>query len=305
MAPVPQPILFDRQKRLVGLLHALGGRVGMLDFQKLLLLYCAEQSDAPSYQFVPYKFGGFSFTCYADRRKLIERGLLADDERHWELTAAGRQQAERLRKDVDVLNGFAFRHRDVRGDALVAQTYRHLPYYAIRSEIADRVLRGDDDALRRIEGARPTRGRPGISTIGYEGRTLEAYLNVLLRAGVTLLCDVRRNPISRKYGFSKGTLSRSCEGVGIQYVHIPELGIASDKRQGLTSPTDFDALFDEYVQTALPTQVASLHRIREWVERGEAVALTCFEASADQCHRRRVSDALSAQFGQEFTARHL
>jgi hypothetical protein len=50
---------------------------------------------------------------------------------------------------------------------------------------------------------------PALFTIGYQGRTLEDSLNVLLTASVTLLCDVRRNPVSRKPGFSKGVLSAS------------------------------------------------------------------------------------------------
>lgn len=49
------PKLLDRQKRLLGLVHALGGVVGNLDFQKLLFPYCNEE-DPPSYDFVPYKF---------------------------------------------------------------------------------------------------------------------------------------------------------------------------------------------------------------------------------------------------------
>ena len=63
------PMLFSRQRQLLQLLDALGGTSGMLDFQKLLFLYCQEPStgEAP-YDFVPYKFGAFSFTSYADRR---------------------------------------------------------------------------------------------------------------------------------------------------------------------------------------------------------------------------------------------
>ena len=49
------------------------------------------------------------------------------------------------------------------------------------------------------------------------GKCLETYLNQLLRAGVTLLCDVRRNPLSRKYGFSKSTLSHAC---AVSYTHL-------------------------------------------------------------------------------------
>jgi hypothetical protein len=75
-------MLFDRQKRLLALLDAHNGEVGNLDFQKLLFLYCQEVEENP-YEFVPYKYGGFSFTSYADKRRLIEQGLLADEERIW------------------------------------------------------------------------------------------------------------------------------------------------------------------------------------------------------------------------------
>ena len=50
---------------------------------------------------------------------------------------------------------FARRYRRLRGDALIAETYRKYPYYAIRSDIAERVLKNDEAALSRIESARP------------------------------------------------------------------------------------------------------------------------------------------------------
>src|SRR5450755_4447512 len=122
-------MLFDRQKRLLALLDAHNGEVGNLDFQKLLFLYCQEVEENP-YEFVPYRFGGFSFTSYADKRRLIEQGLLADEERCWRLSPEGRKLARiapgaRLRMDH-----FARTHASVRGDALVADSYRRHPYYA-------------------------------------------------------------------------------------------------------------------------------------------------------------------------------
>ena len=230
------PMLFSRQRQLLQLLDALGGTSGMLDFQKLLFLYCQEAStgEAP-YDFVPYKFGAFSFTSYADRRKLIERGLL-EDEDGWQITAEGRKIIGRT-MDMQ-LAAFAKRHRGLHGDALVADTYRRFPFFATRSEIAERILEGDDAALARIKAVRAKATGPALSTIGYEGHTLESYLTILLRSGVTILCDVRRNPISRKYGFSKNTLARGCEGVGIRYEHLPELGIASEQRQSLDTQAD-------------------------------------------------------------------
>jgi hypothetical protein len=88
-------MLFERQKCLLALVDSLGGGVRALDFQKLLLLYCREVETTPSYDFVPYRFGGFSFTSYADKRRLVEQGLLADQEHFWKLTPAGQRVAPR------------------------------------------------------------------------------------------------------------------------------------------------------------------------------------------------------------------
>jgi len=297
------PVLFERQRRLLTLLEALDGRAGNLDFQKLLFLYCQEPDAAGAYEFVPYKFGAFSFTSYADRRKLVERGLLADDEHHWQLTARGKRIVAGT-QDL-LLSAFVRRYRGLRGEALVAETYRRFPYFATRSEIAERVLRGDDTALRKIETARAAPKTAGIATIGYEGRTLEGYLNELLRAGVTLLCDVRRNPISRKYGFSKGTLAKGCEGVGIRYEHLPELGIASEQRRSLETQADYDALFGEYERASLPKQGESLAKIRGWIRSQHHVALTCYERLPAQCHRHCVAEALERQIGNGLAAKHL
>ncbi len=305
MTHQPGPMLFARQRRLLALLEALGGAAGNLDFQKLLFLYCQEAGPSAGYEFVPYRFGAFSFTSYADRRRLVQRGLIEADEQAWRLTSAGRQAVEGHRELVITLQDFARKCQGQRGNALVAETYRRFPYYGTRSEIADEVLRDDPAALRRIESARPARGTPGIATIGYEGRSLEGYLNELLAAGVTLLCDVRRNPLSRKYGFSKGTLSKGCEGIGITYEHLPELGIASEQRRNLETQADYDRLFREYERETLPNQLPALQRIRDWVSQEKRVALTCYERLPAQCHRHCVAESLEEQFGTAFAATHL
>lgn len=292
--------MLNRQRHLLSLLHALGGRVGNLDFQKLLFLYCQEEAPAP-YEFVPYKFGAFSFTSYADRRKLVERRLLADEENVWVLTDLGRRSLG-TRTSAAVAT-FAAAHGRLKGDALVADTYRRFPYYATRSEIARKVLKGDANALQRIADARPSR-IAGLSTIGYEGLSLEGYLNRLLQAGVTLLCDVRRNPLSRKYGFSKRTLARGCEGVGIRYEHLPELGIDSVERQDLKTQADYDALFDRYERDMLPRQRPAVAAIVTWIQSGESVTLTCYEHLPIQCHRHCVAEAVE-QAMQTVAAQHL
>ncbi len=298
-------ILFDRQRLLLALIEALGGSVQSTDFQKLLLLYTKECESEPSYDFVPYQFGGFSFSSYADKRRLIDRGLLDDDENRWTLSDTGRIAAKREHTIGARAAPFIARYSKLRGDSLIAEVYRRHPYYATRSRIAERVLPAAKDR-RPIADARPVSRGPGLVTIGYEGRSLEAYLNLLLQDSVTLLCDVRRNPLSRKYGFAKSTLSKACANVGIRYEHMPELGIASAERKELVTQADYDALFAIYERDSLPRQNEALAKIRRWIDHeDQRVALTCYEAAPCQCHRHCVAEALASLGGQTLIPQHL
>ncbi len=40
-----------------------------------------------------------------------------------------------------------------------------------------------------------------LFTIGYEGRGIEAFIDILIWNDSRILCDVRKNPISRKLVF--------------------------------------------------------------------------------------------------------
>lgn len=296
--------LFTRQRLLLTILDSLGGPVSNLDFQKLLFLFTKECEREPSYEFVPYKFGGFSFTSYADKRRMMEEGLLARDDQQWQLTETGRKAARTNAAQPLVVAGFCRLHHSLRGNALIAEQYRRFPYYATRSEILNSVL-PDAESRRRVADSRPPRSKPGLLTIGYEGRSLEGYLNLLIQHSATLLCDVRRNPLSRKYGFSKSTLGKACEGVGIRYEHLPQLGIDSQERRDLKTQADYDALFASYENHDLPKQSGALGKITAWVDAGERVALTCYEALPHQCHRHCVAEAVEGMKREAVEVRHL
>lgn len=276
-----------------------------IDFQKLLFLWCQEPDVQAHYDFIPYRFGALSFTSDADRRKLVERGYLADDHKNWALEESGRSAILRDTELRGQARAFSARCPKLRGDALVALSYRRYPWFATRSEITDRILAGDEATRARIDRVRSKAGEPGVVTVGYEGRSFESYLTLLLKSGVTVLCDVRRNPISRRYGFSKSALARGCENIGVRYEHIPELGIPSSERQGLDTQADYDALFELYERTSLPLQGPSLALIQSLVEGGNRVALTCFEELPEQCHRHCVAEALERAHGPAYSALHL
>ena len=156
-----------------------------------------------------------------------------------------------------------------------------------------------------VETQKRTYSQPQLLSIGYEGITLETYINKLIINDVHVLCDVRKNAFSQKYGFSKSQLQKACEGVGIRYVHIPELGIESDKRLELHSQTDYDTLFQDYEKTTLKNNHIALLKVRDLIVKDKRVALTCFEKNPLQCHRTRVANALMQLPGINYTFKAL
>lgn len=293
------PPLYNRQKTLLALIQGFGGHIAKVDMQKYLFLFSNEFEQKPSYEFVPYRFGCFSFQSYVDVRKLTEFGLLVNTDA---LRLASKPMGldEALKKRVQ---DFVNKYGHLKGDALIRHVYREYPYYATRSEIADRLM--DDDGKRAIELARPKAQEPAFFTIGYEGNSFENYLNRLLKNDVRLLCDVRKNPLSRKYGFSKRTLSETVEKLGIHYTHLPELGIMSDKRQALLTAEDYAELFDDYAKTTLQQETEALQKLVNLVAKHDRVAITCFEAEHCMCHRSKIAEALSTRADWQFTIKHI
>ena len=123
--------------------------------------------------------------------------------------------------------------------------------------------------------------------------------------GVKTLCDVRKNAYSQKYGFSKAQLQPACDGVGIKYVHIPELGIESSQRQELNTQADYDILFDNYRKTVLARNDNQLDRIVDMIKTDERVALTCYEKNVEQCHRTQVARKIMSKPGIFFDFKEL
>lgn len=282
--------MFKRQKILMSLIEQFDGELPRTELQKLLFLYC-EQSGDRAYEFVPYKFGCFSFQTYADKDKLQGRNLLADSK-SWKLShATDTRYRDALGYDErQSLWKLQKRYGSMSTNELVTQVYRNYPYYAINSQIATDLM--DETELEAIDRVRPKIEGMALCSIGYEGLALEGYINRLIRHGVKLVCDVRKNPLSRKFGFSKTALSRSLEHMGIEYRHFPELGIPSDKRQELNCQKDYDLLFNQYEKEILSKQAIAIEDIADLMAEKEQIAVLCYERLPEQCHRTRVARAV-------------
>jgi uncharacterized protein (DUF488 family) len=134
-----------------------------------------------------------------------------------------------------------------------------------------------------------------LYTIGYEGRTLEEYISLLLEENIRAVVDVRRNPISRKKGFSKTALGDGLLENGILYFHIPGLGIDSSLRKKLDTEEDYQQLFNIYSNKLLPKSAREIETLKTILERFPSVALTCFERDPHHCHRHCISDYFYTQ----------
>lgn len=132
-----------------------------------------------------------------------------------------------------------------------------------------------------------------LFTIGYEGRSIADYLGILRANQVRMVVDVRRNPLSRKKGFSKRALSESLAESGIAYAHIPELGIDSSLRKNLVTDQDYTDLFSHYEEVLLPSCDEAVDRLASLIRDYGSVALTCFERDADRCHRHCVASNIT------------
>jgi uncharacterized protein (DUF488 family) len=138
---------------------------------------------------------------------------------------------------------------------------------------------------------------PGLTTIGYEGASLPAFLATLKTAGVTLLLDVRELPISRRKGFSKTPLSEALSGIGIDYQHERALGAPRNMRYRLREDGDLKRYFADF-REYLATQEALLDQLARTLT--GYVALLCFERNPAECHRSVVVAALARRLKTGF-----
>ena len=286
-------MLYYRRKLLLAVLEVFGGSLSSKMLQKYLFLVTRGQ-EVKVYDFVPFKYGCFSFQAEQDLDALVKLGylintnvdssdgdaLIKKESMLTEIDMFDRQKIVMLRND------FASYSQN----ELIRFVYLKAPFYAINSVIAKDLL--SEDELLKVANQRRHIEEQRLFTIGYEGISLEAYIVKLILKDVKVLCDVRKNAYSRKFGFSKTILERACKGVGIQYVHIPELGIESEKRQELNTQADYNKLFDEYESSSLQENWNYLNIIVNLLHQENRVALTCFEKNPLMCHRSRVAKAV-------------
>lgn len=265
-------------------------------FVKLVFLLRHEtalKNVASFYDFVPYKYGPFSFTLYRDLELLRQDGYVTtgDEIALCEHTLNQTQrETEKLAASMasavsDIVDQYGARSQNT----LVSDIYRKYPWFALNSELPERNL---------VSTQRPERAKPAVYTAGYEGKSVDAFFNDLLSHGIDALIDVRANPSSRKYGFSKRRLGQLCDRLELEYRHIPSLGIPSSARVGLGSHASYQLLLSRYEQSMLPQHSAEVKELGCFMRQKPSV-LVCMEKDVQSCHRSRLAKAVADSTGLE------
>lgn len=281
--------MFYRRKIILALLQIFDGSLDKIRLQKILFLLAKRQEKA-DYDFIPYKFGCFSYSANSDLTVMVKKGLLDESERSFEKNDTIDYVKQLKLKDQILLHEIKSNYGKMSAAALMKHTYVNYPFYAIRSEVAESILTKEE--LMKVQRSRPKAESTVLYTIGYEGISLEEYLIRLIKNDVKVLVDVRNNPLSMKYGFSKSQLKKFCNSLDIEYIHIPEVGIQSEQRQELSSQDDYDKLFEFYRVNNLSKTTDSQYYILNLLKEHKRIALTCFEANICQCHRKYLAEAI-------------
>ena len=291
--------MLTRERIALRVLEEAGEPLPRTVFVKLLFLLRMEtnlKQLSSFYDFVPYKFGPYSFALYRDLDRLESYGYVVEGDDQFSLnmkvSQVTQQQTRKLASNVQLaIADVVERYGHMTIGSLIKAVYREYSWYALNSERPEKNL---------VSIPSRPKAMPAVYTIGYEGRTVDAFFNYLLETGIETIIDVRANPVSRKYGFAGSRMKQIGESIGFSYRHFPSLGISSSERANLSDMASRAQLFAQYEQTTLAHRTQEVNEVGEYM-RGTPSVLVCVEKDVDCCHRSRLATAVASESGLRVT----
>jgi len=287
--------MLNRQRLILALLDQAGAPIPKTKLVRLAFLLREETAvgrDQTFYGFVPYKYGPFSFGMNRELDALERDGYLARGKESIGLALRtkklSREQIECLSPVQSEAVASVFRkYGSSNRTSLLRSVYTRYPWFASSSELGQYVPEDVPAAPKR---------KPAAYTVGYEGKSVDGFFNGLLAAGMKGILDVRANPVSRKYGFAKRSMSRIAGNLGLAYHHLPELGITGDRRSDLSDFESYQRLLDQYEKKMLPMRAAHIEKVTALLK-SMPLALLCMEKDVRCCHRGRLANRVAQESG--------
>ena len=135
-----------------------------------------------------------------------------------------------------------------------------------------------------------------IFTIGFSGKSAKEFFEILQKAGVKRVADIRLNNVSQLAGFTKKKdLEYFLQAIaGIKYTHMTELSptedILDDYKKKKIGWEEYVKRFNQLLQDRNP--IASLKP-----EDFDQACLLCSETKPEKCHRRLVAEYFRDKWG--------
>jgi uncharacterized protein YwgA len=275
--------MLRRQRTILRVLSAASEKVSATQLQKYMFLLRKETflgGDPAFYEFLPYKYGPYSFAAQREIDALVAYGYIDSSASSLDITALGNKESREVDSDTArAVLAIVSQYRGTQLRTLLKDVYARYPWYASNSDLKGLI----PDDVPKLNAA-PI----AVYTMGYEDRSVDGFLNKLLRAGIRRIVDVRANPVSRKYGFARSSLANLAGKLGLGYTHLPELGISSEKRRGVQTRAEFRELFGYYEREILADEADAVSEMAELVRTAPSV-LVCMEKEAVDCHRSRLA----------------
>jgi len=266
--------MLQRQAVLIYVISLLQGSKQKIDktyLDKLLFLIRKEteiDKRIKFYNFFPYKYGPFSNLFYFDLEYLKKEGYLKEGLELRSSVEIGLGSYERT-----IINGIVEKYGKYGLREIRDYVYKNYPEYASKS---------------LLRGKQKTEHKAGVFSIGYEGKDIDSFLDLIIQNHIDIVVDVRANPFSMNFAFTKKKLANYLEKVDVEYMHIPELGINGEYRKKFK---DYTKLFAFYRKEILPKQISKVEGLADLGKR-KRIALLCFEQNKDNCHRGVLSEKL-------------
>jgi ParB family chromosome partitioning protein len=151
-----------------------------------------------------------------------------------------------------------------------------------------------------------------IYTVGYEGREIQEFVDLLKQNNIELLVDVRFSVESQfKPEFSKTFLQKELERAGIKYLHRPDLGVPFEWQNPYKDGAIPVECFEKYYRWHISTEVTDAKFIDfvDMIRETGKTVLMCYERYAKPsktqkiaCHRNVLANMMMEKlFFQERT----
>lgn len=265
--------------------------LSLVRLQALMFLFVKSTENA-YYDFIPHTYGCYSISLYNDQEALTKQDVVIEargDSPFNSFLSVDNQRGELdsiLLEDedsplLDKLIGDSEHQSD---DDLLERVLKAYPFYAIRSLLLDR-FSSDQVFISKIQTIRDhvTSAPRYLYTIGYEGLSIDGFLQSLILQNIKTLVDVRKSGFSMRPEFRKKNLEAALVEAGIQYYPMPEVGIPASNRKELL-PLGRGDLLAWYVDTTLPMCEKYASVVAALVAK-ENIALMCYEKDPKDCHR--------------------